>query len=261
MGEFSQFLTSDMRLFIPLIISWVALFIVGAKVYIDDLRNMKVKAKWLLLFVGIGFLGYYVSRLLTWSFQWYDILIIPAYVLFTIVNNAINRNNIIGQGDIDILNGSLALMVPVLIKICSEDYNMVMVNQIHVLGLVMDMLIWLFIGLVVVSIIVLIREAYIRLKYIMKPYFAYKKEEKLAKKTNKFVGASDNEVEQFDKDESIESDEQEIEVITEEDSQKADIKEESETGKKKKRLLKTKVPVALSFMPLYFFMVYMAIYY
>lgn len=256
MQDLFQFLTSDMRLFIPLAITWLIMLIVGTKIYIDDLKTMKVKAKWLLLFVGVGFLGYYVSRITTLSFEWYDLLVIPAYILLTIVNNLINKNHIVGQGDIDIFNGSLSLMIPVIFKILSENYNgMTEVNNIHLLSLFMDMLIWLFIGLVVVSVIVLIREAYIRIKYIMKPYFAYKKEEREAKKR----GESELLEETSEVEEDVELDTIEEKVEPKSD-QESDIKRE-EQGNKKRRLLKTKVPVALSFMPLYFFMVYMAIYY
>lgn len=64
-------LLSDMGMFIPFIVTSLAMLAVGIVIAVKDFRSMEVEVKWLLLFPTLAFLGVIVSRAITGTFQWY----------------------------------------------------------------------------------------------------------------------------------------------------------------------------------------------
>jgi hypothetical protein len=231
---------------IPLILAWVGMVIMGIVTYVQDLKTLHIKFKHLLMFVAIGFIGYLASKIATMTFQWYDLLIIPLYVLLEVINTVFNKNHIIGQGDIDIFNGSLALLLPILIRICTQEYDYAAINQLQLEGILLDMCGWIFFGLVFTMVIVLIREFWARVvKVWWLPAFSRKNKKEVKETTS---------------NENSEVEEQEAIVETSGDETDNDEEVVDAAAERKKKFgLKTKVPVALSFMPVYFYMVWLGI--
>lgn len=177
-------LLSDMGLFIPFIVTSILMLIVGAIVTVKDFKSMQVEIKWLLLFPTLAFIGVVVSRAITGTFQWYWLLYIPIYIFLDVLNIRYNKNNkIIGQGDIDIFAGSVAIAIPIVIAILTTpvgigdmgfDVDPTAINNARLSSFLMDSFIWLLLGYVVVIIIHVT-------KYFVKWALHGKPEEKLRK--------------------------------------------------------------------------------
>lgn len=143
-------LLSNLGLFIPFIVTSILMLIVGVIIAIKDFREMAVEVKWLLLFPTLAFLGVLVSRIITGTFQWYWLLYIPIYIVLDYLNIKYNKGNKpIGQGDIDIFAGSVALAIPIVIAIMTKTYTIdigietdtTMINQANLSGFLVDSLV------------------------------------------------------------------------------------------------------------------------
>lgn len=150
---FNEFM-SDLTLFIPFIITVVAVVGVGAYATYKDFKKLKVKVWLLLLMPLIAFTGVITARIINGTFQWYFLLIIPVYVLLEYLNVKYNTNRFIGQGDVDILAASVALAVPIVIGLMNVTYPTVegidvpttSANIAQVFSFFLSSLAWLLVG-------------------------------------------------------------------------------------------------------------------
>lgn len=236
--------TSNLGLYIPLTVAFVGMLAMTVLILYKDFKHMKVTQWMLLLFVLIGFIGVIVARAVTGCFQWYFLLCIPIWFILNTLNTKLNHNKFIGQADVDIFAGTLALYVPIAIYILSFNYDSDLdfsIKAIQLGGIAMDLTVWLLIGLILTIVVTLIKFAY-------------------AKITNKKI-AFDTDV---NKEFLAEKEAKEKKSLGEKyDEIGYKVLEKSmgiSSNKKdnKTKLRGTKVPICLSFIPVYFAAVYNA---
>lgn len=144
---------------IPLVISFVLMGAMGAIVVINDMRRLSVKMWQLLLLVAVPMLAILVSRVWSGQMAWYWLLMPAIYIVLNLLNTALNKNRVIGQADIDILNGVVAISVPVSIYVMSTPYDLYgdSIHLMQITGVIADLNVWLFLGLLTSLIIALVR--------------------------------------------------------------------------------------------------------
>ena len=223
----------DISQIVPLALSFIGMSAIGIIILVNDFKLLSVKMWMLLLFVLFGFLGVFVARVCHGDFSPMFLLAVPIYVLLNLMNTYLNKNRFIGQADIDILNGTLSLLVPMGILSFSKDYgNQTISDAVAIVafgGLMLELLSWLLFGFLIAILAAVI-------KYAVKRVLS-KKESKKA---------------DLEKTVIINSQEPETTVMEKLDESKV-------ADNKKKKLRGTKIPVCISFMPMYFYMVYAAI--
>lgn len=223
----------DITQIVPLTLSFIGMAAIGIIILVNDFKLLSVKMWMLLLFVLFGFLGVFVARVCHGDFSPMFLLAVPIYVLLNLMNTYLNKNRFIGQADIDILNGTLSLLVPMGILSFSKDYgNQTISDAVAIVafgGLMLELLSWLLFGFLIAILAAVI-------KYAVKRVLS-KKESKKA---------------DLEKTVIINSQEPETTVMEKLDESKV-------ADNKKKKLRGTKIPVCISFMPMYFYMVYAAI--
>lgn len=223
----------DISQIVPLSSSFIGMAAIGIIILVNDFKLLSVKMWMLLLFVLFGFLGVFVARVCHGDFSPMFLLAVPIYVLLNLMNTYLNKNRFIGQADIDILNGTLSLLVPMGILSFSKDYgNQTISDAVAIVafgGLMLELLSWLLFGFLIAILAAVI-------KYAVKRVLS-KKESKKA---------------DLEKTVIINSQEPETTVMEKLDESKV-------ADNKKKKLRGTKIPVCISFMPMYFYMVYAAI--
>lgn len=194
------------------LITFLFMIVLAGIIIKNDICKMKIKMWRLLLFIGVGFLGYLIARIASGTFEWYDLLVIPIYAVLNILNTLFCRNRFIGQADVDILSGSFAMYIPAIIRTMSVDYGNTVVNSIHMMDLIKFGLEFLLAGYILAIAVAGIRFV-------------------LAKRRDKKLDNND-------------------------------IKELTDKNNKRKnnKKLKEKIPIAMSFMPLFFYCVYMGIF-
>ena len=144
-------LFSSLPLTIAVVGFMIALLITGIMIVVFDTKKMRVKMWQLLLFVAVGFIGVFVTRLITGTFSPIWLICIPIYVVLNILNTMFNHNKFIGQADIDVFSGTVALAVPTLILIGMQDFgdeNTAIVNNIHMLNYGSELLLFFLIGII-----------------------------------------------------------------------------------------------------------------
>lgn len=223
----------DISQIVPLALSFIGMTAIGIIILVNDFKLLSVKMWMLLLFVLFGFLGVFVARVCHGDFSPMFLLAVPIYVLLNLMNTYLNKNRFIGQADIDILNGTLSLLVPMGILSFSKDYgNQTISDAVAIVafgGLMLELLSWLLSGFLIAILAAVVKYAVKRV---------------LSKKESKKVD--------LDKTAIINSQEPETTVMEKLDESKV-------ADNKKKKLRGTKIPVCISFMPMYFYMVYAAI--
>ena len=241
---------SNLKLFIPLIVTFIGMGVVALKIFIDDLKKLSIKLKWLLLFVSIGFSGVFIGRIINGSFHWCFLLIIPVYIVFNVLTTKLGKNKFIGQADLDIFTGALTLFVPILIMIFTTTYDSEIVvdensvRMIQIYTIAMEALTYLFLGYVAALLIALIRFVIERIK---KP--KEKKKEEITKE-NKSLKEKVNEA-------SINA---YVKATNLKENADKKYEEVQEAKKKGIKIRKRKVPVCVAFFPIYFYMVYAAMF-
>lgn len=241
---------------IPLFTTFAALTVSSFLILKNDFKKLSVKMWMLLLFVVIGFVGVLASRIATGNFQWYFLLPFPAYIVLNILNTLVNKNRIIGQADIDIFNGTLSLLVPIIISILNTDYGEYseyadQANVIAVSGMLSDLLVWLLLGFLLSLLVAIVR--FTIQKISEKKNKPEKSDNVEEKEKPTILSASidvDSKIRGFSKNVSDRANE-----VKGQFSSDTKIREES---KKKMKLRGTKIPVCLSFIPLYYAAVYIA---
>lgn len=223
----------DISQIVPLALSFIGMAAIGIIILVNDFKLLSVKMWMLLLFVLIGFLGVFVARVCHGDFSPMFLLAVPIYVLLNLMNTYLNKNRFIGQADIDILNGTLSLLIPMGILSFSKDYgNQTISDAVAIVafgGLMLELLSWLLFGFLIAILAAVVKYAVKRI---------------LSKKESKKVD--------LEKTVIINSQEPETTVMEKLDESKV-------ADNKKKKLRGTKIPVCISFMPMYFYMVYAAI--
>lgn len=142
---------------IPWLIFSVLMLVLTVMIIIEDYKRMKVKAWVLILFVAIGLVGLIVTTLVAGTFQWWNLLPIPVYFVLWVLNTKFNHNRFIGQADIDIFSGTIALYFPIIFSLASVDYGYTEVNMIHILDSLMGGLYFLLAGYILALVIAIIR--------------------------------------------------------------------------------------------------------
>lgn len=241
---------------IPLFTTFAALTVSSFLILKNDFKKLSVKMWMLLLFVVIGFVGVLASRIATGNFQWYFLLPFPAYIVLNILNTLVNKNRIIGQADIDIFNGTLSLLVPIIISMLNTDYGEYseyadQANVIAISGMLSDLLVWLLLGFLLSLFVAIIR---FTIQKISEKKNKPKKSENVEEKEKPTILSAsiavDSKIRGFSKNVSDRANE-----VKGQFSSDTKIREES---KKKMKLRGTKIPVCLSFIPLYYAAVYIA---
>lgn len=221
----------DISQIVPLALSFIGMTAIGIIILVNDFKLLSVKMWMLLLFVLFGFLGVFVARIWHGDFSPIFLLAIPIYVLLNLANTYLNKNSLIGQADIDILNGTLSLLVPMAILSFSKSYgDQTISDAVSIVafgGLMLELLSWLLFGFVIAILAAIV-------KYLIKKI--------IAKKTV-----------DLEKTVISNSEKQETSVMARLDPNK------QVADNKKKRLRGTKIPVCISFMPMYFYIVYVTI--
>lgn len=221
----------DISQIVPLALSFIGMVAIGITILINDFKLLSVKMWMLLLFVLFGFLGVFTARIWHGDFSHIFLLVIPIYILLNLINTYLNKNKLIGQADIDILNGTLSLLVPLAILYFGKDYgNQTISDAVSIVafgGLLLELLSWLLFGFVIAILIAVV-------KYLLK----------------KIISKRDTDLE---KTVIANSEEPETSVMDRVDQAK------QVADNKKKKLRGTKIPVCISFMPMYFYIVYAAI--
>lgn len=241
---------------IPLFTTFAALTVSSFLILKNDFKKLSVKMWMLLLFVVIGFVGVLASRIATGNFQWYFLLPFPAYIVLNILNTLVNKNRIIGQADIDIFNGTLSLLVPIIISMLNTDYGEYseyadQANVIAISGMLSDLLVWLLLGFLLSLFVAIVRFTIQKISEKKnKPEKSDNVEEKEKPTILSASIAVDSKIRGFSKNVSDRANE-----VKGQFSSDTKIKEES---KKKMKLRGTKIPVCLSFIPLYYAAVYIA---
>lgn len=241
---------------IPLFTTFAALTVSSFLILKNDFKKLSVKMWMLLLFVVIGFVGVLASRIATGNFQWYFLLPFPVYIVLNILNTLVNKNRIIGQADIDIFNGTLSLLVPIIISMLNTDYGEYseyadQANVIAISGMLSDLLVWLLLGFLLSLLVAIVR--FTIQKISEKKNKPGKSEDVEEKEKPTILSASiavDSKIRGFSKNVSDRANE-----VKGQFSSDTKIREES---KKKMKLRGTKIPVCLSFIPLYYAAVYIA---
>lgn len=223
----------DISQIIPLTLSFVGMTAIGIIILVNDFKLLSVKMWMLLLFILFGFLGVFAARICHGDFSPMFLLAVPIYILLNLMNTYLNKNRFIGQADIDILNGTLSLLVPMGILSFSKNYGDQIVSDAVAIvsfgGLLLELLSWLLFGFLIAILAAVI-------KYVVKRI--------LSKNESKKVD--------LEKTVIINSEEPETSVMEKLDENKV-------ADNKKKKLRGTKIPVCISFMPMYFYIVYAAI--
>lgn len=221
----------DISQIVPLALSFIGMVAIGIIILVNDFKLLSVKMWMLLLFVLFGFLGVFTARIWHGDFSLIFLLAIPIYILLNLMNTYLNKNRLIGQADIDILNGTLSLLVPLAILYFSKDYgNQTISDAVSIIafgGLLLELLSWLLFGFVIA-----ILAAFV--KYLVKNIIS-KRDTELGKTV------------------IVNSEEPETSVMSRVDQTKQVV------DNKKNKLRGTKIPVCISFMPMYFYIVYTAI--
>lgn len=142
------------------------LFIIGLYITIEDIRKLKVKTWLLLLYTAVGIIGAVVVRCNTVGFSWLSLLVVPCYVVLCFINTKFNNNKIIGQADVDILNGSLSLLFALGFMVGSQNFGEYTPQiQNMILGdIVLSSLVCLIIGLILALILGGITELYRKIR-------------------------------------------------------------------------------------------------
>lgn len=95
------------------LIGALATLVTGIWVYIQDFKNMEVVLWKILIVVVVGFVTAYAARIATGKeLYWPLFLVVPIYIVLSILNSALNKKDrLIGQGDLDLFSGTIALFV------------------------------------------------------------------------------------------------------------------------------------------------------
>lgn len=223
----------DISQIVPLTLSFIGMTAIGIIILVNDFKLLSVKMWMLLLFVLFGFLGVFAARICHGDFSPMFLLAVPIYVLLNLMNTYLNKNRFIGQADIDILNGTLSLLVPMGILSFSKNYGDQIVSDAVAIvsfgGLLLELLSWLLFGFLIAILAAVV-------KYVVKRILSKKESKKI----------------DLEKTVIINSEEPETSVMEKLDENKV-------ADNKKKKLRETKIPVCISFMPMYFYIVYAAI--
>ena len=239
---------SNLKLLIPLIVSFVGMTIVGSKILFDDFRKLSIKLKWLLAFVLIWFLGVVVGRIINGTFYWYYLLFIPIYLVLNILTTKLGKNKFIGQADLDIVNGIISLLIPVIIQIMNTVYesdlevNMFSINLVHIYTVLMDLFTYILLGYIIAIVIALIRHGFEKIKN-------RNKEPK--------NDVSDKSLKEKVDEASIKAT---VKAMNLKNDAEAKYKEVEDAKKKGKKLRKRKIPICLAFFPAYYYIVYAALF-
>lgn len=213
---------SQLIIFITTCIGMIA---IGCFILYNDFKHLSVKMWMLLAFISVGMIGVFVSRAFDGTFNPIMLLAIPVYFILNIFNTRFNNNKFIGQADLDIFNGTVALLVPLGILIYSKNYGELTnaVATISFGSILIELLTWLLFGFLLAIGIALVKWIILKIK---------NKEPQLDK-TEKFDPITDMAIKTT----------------------------EAIADNKKIKLKGTKIPICISFMPMYFYMVYIAITY
>lgn len=234
-----------------MIVAYIGMTAIGVMILYNDFRRLSVKMWMLLLFVTFGIVAVIVSRAMSGSLNPIFLLSIPIYVVLNIINTRFNKNMLIGQADVDILNGTLSLLIPVAMIMNTAEYGdyTSSVRLVYVGGLVLDLLSWLLIGFIISITAALI-------KFIIRKIQSRHDKGNSEENTSSSV---DDKLASAAAAATIKSGEM-ISDVKDLAASMTDNKKHEERQKRYK-LRGTKIPVCLSFMPMFYFMVYAAITY
>lgn len=110
-------ISENLGAYIPFLISALFMAIIGGAIVYNDFKRLSVKTYILLSLVLVGFIGVIIGKIATGEWEWYWLLIFPVYIVLEILNTKFNHNKFIGQADVCIANGVVALLVPMFIQL------------------------------------------------------------------------------------------------------------------------------------------------
>lgn len=237
-------ITENMSQFVPMIATFIGMTAVSCIILYNDFKHLKVRLWQLLLFVLIGFIGVYVGRISYGKFNPIILLSIPIYMLLNALNSMFNHNKLIGQADVDVLSGSIALFIPVSLIIITTDFGEYSssIKSIYIGGIAMDLLTWMLIGFILSILAALIKFVVIKIK-----------------EKNSFQPVDATIVipmAQIKAQNAVSDIKEDVKDLYSSFSDDEKMKERQE----KYKLRGTKIPVCLAFIPMFYYMVYMAIY-
>lgn len=194
---------------------------------------MSVKMWQILVFILLGFIGLLAGKFTNGTLSWAYFLAPFLYAFFLFLNTTFNHNKIIGQADLDIFNGALAIIPCVAIDLWTHDYGeyTAFVQVAKFCGLLTNMLTYLLFGFILAIICAFLKWLIRAIQLKLNLYVELKKK---VVETNIAIAnpklALENRI--------------------------ADIKK-AYAGN---RLRKTKIPVCISFVPAFIATVYFVIY-
>lgn len=234
-------------LFWSLGITYAALTALGCKILYDDFRKLSVKVKWLLAFVVVGFLGVFIGRAMVGAFTPIFLIAIPVYIFLSFLNTKFNNNRFIGQADLDIFNGTLSLLVPLIMYIVSFSYEKTLDSSIHavqITSILTDLVFWVLVGYLLSLLVAFVRWGWDKI---------YNKSDEAENIKN----IAESEVVQkitVEKDLSGAAVSAVTAALELPEQEHAKIQEAKKQGKTTRHA--KKIPICLAFMPVYYVMVY-----
>lgn len=116
----------------------------------SDFQKMNVKMWQILFFILFGFIGLFASKFTNGTLSWAYAFVPFIYAILTFLNTKLNHNRIVGQADLDIFNGVLAIIPCVAIDLWIHDFGeyTTFIRVAKFCGLVTNMLTYLLVGFI-----------------------------------------------------------------------------------------------------------------
>lgn len=249
---------TDLFRLIPMVISYIAMGAMSVMVLYNDFKRLSVKMWMLFLLILFAFAGVIVGRVAAGTFEWYWLLIFPVYILLNVLNTFLNHNRIIGQADVDILNGTISIVVPTFMYIVSKSYDNYTssVHLIQITGILGDLSAWLLIGFLVALITSFVRWVIYKI--------AHRGDKSVSdvvkgEAINVSIKAMNPQKVIKDSVDNVKSNLSKDVKSTDESEKLTDIKEKNQLQDQGK-LRGRKIPVCLSFIPMLYAAVFIGIY-
>ena len=237
---------NNLGAYIPFFVSTFFMAILGGAIVYNDFKKLSVKTYMLLSLVGVGFLGVICGRITTGAWSWYWLLMIPVFFVLDFLTVRFVKNKFIGQADVTIINGVVAILVPIAIDLWGIASQTELASSLFVIrfgSVALNLLFMLMVGYILAIICGLI-------KWLINRSSSKKEVRDSTKFGNASIAAAVGIMSASNK------------FKGEVDHLKDLIKEDADDIKTKKstKLRGTKLPICLAFIPMFILAVYTAIF-
>lgn len=132
-------------------VSLIGMLFTAFEILKADFKYMIVKMWQILLFILVGFIGLWCAKWQNGTLSWVYALIPFFYAFLTFLNTKFNNSKIIGVADLDIFNGVLSIIFCAGLDLLTHEFGAytLFVRTAKICGLLTNMLTFLLFGFIV----------------------------------------------------------------------------------------------------------------